>query len=332
MLVPAPESTGTISRADCGGSGDYGEVMADHATSDLHARRPARGGRRLGLVLVAALTATTLGTLALPGEVLGWSANTFNSSSERQLFSLTNQARASAGKRTLRWDATLASIARGRSKDMINRNYFSHSIPGAGNVFDQMSARGYCFKVAGENIGWNNYPDSAATAQIQQMFMGSPGHRENIVGSAWDVAGIGAYKGANGKMMWTVLFADKCGSVGTTTKPKPVAKPKPVVHSTPTPAPRATPKPAPAATPAPTPIVAVVPNPGVAADARAGADLAPLQVAVTGAGTSPDAGTATGGGTAAAVDVQSLRVADQASPPGFLESLFAGITGIFFGA
>ena len=65
--------------------------------------------------------------------------------------------------------------------------------------------------MAGENIGWNDYPDDVATAQIQSMFMGSSGHRANILGKAWDRIGIGAYKGADGKKMWTVLFADKCG-------------------------------------------------------------------------------------------------------------------------
>jgi uncharacterized protein YkwD len=63
-------------------------------------------------MLVVALVATSAGLLALPGRALGWSANTFSSTSEQQLFTLTNQARASAGLRTLRWDSTLAGLAR----------------------------------------------------------------------------------------------------------------------------------------------------------------------------------------------------------------------------
>ena len=94
---------------------------------------------------------------------------------------------------------------------MINRDYFSHDIPGYGSVFKKLDAKGYCYKLAGENIGWNTYPDDVATAAIHKMFMDSSGHRENILGKAWDVIGVGAYKGADGKKMWTVLFADKCG-------------------------------------------------------------------------------------------------------------------------
>ncbi len=97
---------------------------------------------------------------------------------------------------------------------MITRDYFSHTIPKppGGDVFNEMDRRGYCYSVAGENIGWNNYPDSTATQAIQTAFMGSPGHKANILGKTWDHIGVGAYKGADGKKMWTVLFADKCGS------------------------------------------------------------------------------------------------------------------------
>ena len=109
---------------------------------------------------------------------------------------------------------------------MIERDYFSHTIPGYGKVWDKLDAIGYCYKVAGENIGWNNYPDDIATAAIHQMFMDSSGHRGNILGKAWDVIGIGAYKGPTGKKMWTVLFADKCGTTSSRAKPtpKPTAK------------------------------------------------------------------------------------------------------------
>ena len=79
---------------------------------------------------------------------------------------------------------------------MIDRDYFSHYIPPDGKtVFDVMSSKGYCYKLAGENIGWNNYPDDIATEAIHQAFLDSPGHKANIMGNAWDAIGVGAYKG-----------------------------------------------------------------------------------------------------------------------------------------
>ncbi len=323
-----PPSIGTIARADRTGLDDYGAVMSDRpvpadAARPSQARPDARpdvrprARRRLSLIVASALFASSVGLLATPAVTLGWSANAFNSASEQQLMALTNQARSSAGRAILRWDSALGSIARWRSKDMIKRDYFSHSIPGGGNVFDEMSARGYCYKVAGENIGWNNYPDDAATAQIQQMFMGSSGHRSNILGKDWDRIGIGAYKGADGKKMWTVLFADKCGgssggSGGGTSKPKP--KPNPVARATPKPTPKPTAKPTaePTATPIPTaePTDPLAPRDAAAGDGIAG--LAP-------------------GGSGPVAQGQSLRVVDRRPQSGLLESIFGGLAGMFGG-
>ncbi len=271
--------------------------------------------RRLGPLLAVALAASSLGVLATPATTLGWSANGFSSSSERELLALTNQARASAGKRTLQWDSALASIARWRSKDMIVRDYFSHDIPGGGRVFDVMTARGYCYRVAGENIGWNTYPDDVATETIQQMFMNSSGHRANILGSSWDHIGIGAYKGSDGKKMWTVLFADKCGSSPVATKPKP--KPKPRVAPKPAATPKPTPKPTPRATPRPTPTPTATP-----------ADLSPFETARHGdlAGTAPSPATAPPDAAGA-----SLRVVDRPTSGGLLDSIVGGLSGLFGG-
>ena len=209
-------------------------------------RSLAASPRRTALAIVLLFGISSVFTFAVPSATFAWDTNSFSSSSAADLVALTNRSRASAGLKALRVDSTLASVARWRSKDMIQRDYFSHSIPGYGKVWDKLHAIGYCYKVGGENIGWNNYPDDIATAAIHKMFMDSSGHRANIMGRAWDVIGVGAYKGPTGKKMWTVLFADKCGA--TSTAPKPTAKP------TPRPTHRATPRPTtrPKATPRPT--------------------------------------------------------------------------------
>jgi uncharacterized protein YkwD len=156
--------------------------------------------RRLAVMTLIAFALTSVGLFAAPRTALGWDVNTFSSASESKLVSLTNQARAAAGLRALKVDSKLTAIARSRSKDMIVRDYFSHTIKGTNyNVFHILDTKGYCYRIAGENIGWNNYPDDVATNTIQRQFMDSPGHRANILGKAWDVVGIGAYKGPTGK-------------------------------------------------------------------------------------------------------------------------------------
>jgi uncharacterized protein YkwD len=306
--------TRTIPRADSTRAEDYGAVMSDQPLPAAPTRVRDEGRRapsRFSLIVAIAFAASSIGVIASPAVTFGWSAGAFNSASEQQLLAMTNQARSSAGRKTLRWDGALASIARWRSKDMIKRGYFSHDIPGGGRVFDTMTARGYCYNVAGENIGWNTYPDDVATAQIQQMFMNSSGHRSNIMVKDWDRIGIGAYKGAGGKKMWTVLFADSCGSSGGS-QPKPKPKPKP----TPKPKPQATAKPMPKPTPALSP--AAVPSAAVPSfETDDGSGIAVVPSA------SPSGGPADGG--------QSLRVVDRPSTGGLVESIVSGIVGLFFG-
>src|SRR5688572_10352063 len=196
-------------------------------STTVAAARSGHASRRIAALVAVVFALTSVASLAGPRSALAWDNGTYNSASEKDLIALTNRSRAAAGLRALKVDSTLTSVARWRSKDMIQRDYFSHDIPGYGSVFRKLDSKDFCYKIAGENIGWNNYPDDIATAAIHKMFMNSSGHRKNILGRAWDVIGVGAYKSPSGKKMWTVLFADKCGSTAPKPTPKPTAKPKP---------------------------------------------------------------------------------------------------------
>jgi uncharacterized protein YkwD len=285
-------------------------------------RRLVGDTKRIAAVTTLAFAITTVGLLATAGPTNAWSVNAFNSASEKQLVALTNQSRAAAGLKSLKVDSTLTAIARSRSKDMIVRDYFSHSIPPSGkNVFSILDAKGYCYAIAGENIGWNNYPDDVATKTVHRMFMESSGHRANILGKRWDVIGVGAYKGPTGKKMWTVIFADKCGSTKTTTtKTSTKSTPK----ATPRPAPKATPKP----TPVPTPVKTMPPEPtdpigfGFGSIDRANGD-----------GSSSDANLAAADLPGAAAEDGSigLRVVDPSTPPGLVETIVGDVTGFYLG-
>jgi uncharacterized protein YkwD len=275
------------------------------------------GTRPSALLIAVAFMATSVFSLAAPAATLAWSEGQYSSASEKQLVALTNQSRAAAGLKALKVDSTLTSVARWRSKDMIERDYFSHDIPGFGKVFKKLDQKGYCYKVAGENIGWNNYPDDEATAQIHEMFMGSSGHRANILGKTWDVIGIGAYKGPDGKKVWTVLFADKCGSTARAT-PKPTAKPKPPAQATAKP--RATPKPTPKPTPRPTPVPTPEPTPAPTRD--------PLDPTFDPADRTFTPATAL---PVIAVSEHGLRIADSAPDLGLIETIVGSIAGAFFG-
>ena len=315
-----------------------GSTLPFRARSEV-VRRTAQA-RRLAIAVAVLFAVTSVVAYASPSRAFGWDAGSFSSSSEAELVALTNRARVNAGLPALKVDSTLTSVARWRSKDMIVRDYFSHTIPGYGKVWDKLSAVGYCYKLAGENIGWNNYPDDIATAAIQQQFMASAGHRENIMGPAWDHIGVGAYKGPTGKKMWTVLFADKCGTTSTpkaTPKPtpKPTAKPRTTVRATPRPTPRPTPKPTPRPPRAPAVVQTAEPTPeptlDVAIGPEATAILAPGGPSPT---SSPDldpSPTPDPGDDTAGTGTVGMRVVDGGRTDGLLQSIVGGVTGMFFG-
>ena len=317
-------------------------------------RKPVgRPFSRFGWLVVLAFAITAVGLLSVPPAVFGWSAGSFSPSDEQELVALTNQARASAGLRVLKVDSTLVSIARWRSQDMSERDYFSHNIPPTGKmVFDVLTERGYCWNLAGENIGWNTYPDDTATPTIEQMFLASPEHRANIMGDRWDVIGVGAYQGTDGKKLWTVLFADKCGSTSTpapTAKPTPkptptptaeptpkptperTATPEPTVRPTPEPTPRPTAEPTIAATPEPTPAPTPTPEPTSSPTPTATPTPEPTPTPTPEAtptpGPTPTAPPDAGSGTGS-----SLRVTDGSPSQDLLQSIVGGVAGSYFGS
>jgi len=275
-------------------------------------RSGARKTFRSRLLLVPFMVAVAIGMLGFPATAAAWDANQFSSTSEKQLFSLHNQARASAGRKALRWDNALLSYARQRSKDMIVNGYFSHNIPPDGHlIFTNLDNGGYCYRTAGENLGWNNYPDDIATAAMHESFMSSSGHRSNILSSKYDVMAVGAYKGPTGKKMWTVLFADKCGSTATAPKPTPKPKPKP--------------KPAPKPAPKPKPVIKVVPTPTPTptAPAREPNDPEAGEIVVAAADPPPLSAPPSPPGV--------LRVREQVTGTSIMDALVATIVGFLFG-
>ena len=210
----------------------------NHPEPTLRPQHRPRRRMPFGLAIAAA----ALLAVSSPGVVLGWNNSSFSSSSENQMITLINQARASAGKPALSANASLTSVARWRSKDMNDRNYFSHNIPSppGGDVFDELRRRGICYTVAGENIGTNNYPDDVATQTMFNGWMNSSSHRALILGSGFNRIGVGAYKGTGAdypKHYWTAVFTHSCASATPAPTPKPTPKP------TPDPTPEITPEP-----------------------------------------------------------------------------------------
>ncbi|MCC6189056.1 MAG: hypothetical protein IT318_08470 [Anaerolineales bacterium] len=126
---------------------------------------------------------------------------------EASLVAETNAARESAGLPPLQLDATLTLLARQRSQDMIDRDYFSHTDPETGASM----VGPYCIvplnvKFCGENIaGATSLSD--AQANVVNRWMASDGHRENVLRPQFGRIGIGIAEGGRWGAIVTQLFA-----------------------------------------------------------------------------------------------------------------------------
>lgn len=124
---------------------------------------------------------------------------------EMEAFNLVNAERAAHGLPPLSMTRALRSVARAHSQDMADNDFFSHTNLDGQSPFDRMRAAGIEYRTAGENIGWNNYPNPAEIAV--QGWMDSPGHRANILRESFTHTGMGVAVSDDGKYYFTQVFA-----------------------------------------------------------------------------------------------------------------------------
>ncbi len=121
---------------------------------------------------------------------------------EAEVVRLTNIERKKNGLPALTTNWQLSRVARYKSQDMINKNYFAHNSPTYGSPFTMMQNFGLKFSSAGENIAYGQKtPQEVVTA-----WMNSPGHRANILSPSYTQIGVGAAKKSDGTLYWTQHF------------------------------------------------------------------------------------------------------------------------------
>jgi uncharacterized protein YkwD len=104
-----------------------------------------------------------------------------------QVVTLTNAERAKAGCGPLAVDATLTQVAQAHSQDMATNNYFDHNSQDGRSPFDRITAAGYRFSTAAENIA----AGQKTPQDVMTSWMNSPGHRANILNCALHEIGVG---------------------------------------------------------------------------------------------------------------------------------------------
>ena len=158
--------------------------------------------------MIAAIAALALMTCATPRPAAGDSSFVAHyttaslSAQEQSAGNLLNSDRARYNLPPLTLDPALCRIARIKSEDMRDNQYFAHTSPTYGDVRDMLRRFGYSYTAAGENIAHHATVDKSQAALIS-----SPGHRRNILSSAYTKLGIGVALDQNGFVYLTQIFA-----------------------------------------------------------------------------------------------------------------------------
>ena len=119
------------------------------------------------------------------------------------MINLINQARANAGLPPLQVSSQLTNAARAKSRDMIEKNYFSHTSPTYGSFTNLLNQYGVSYRSAAENLAMNS---NGSVTGAHDMLMASPGHRTNILGGSYSLVGVGIQVRIDGSHFYTQLF------------------------------------------------------------------------------------------------------------------------------
>lgn len=113
-----------------------------------------------------------------------------NSSYEDQVIALINQERTDRGLSALTKNSSLTQAARTHSQDMACNDNWSHTGTDGSTLATRILAAGYSYSWAAENIAASSSQYFSA-ASVVSMWMGSTGHRNNILSPSAVHIGVG---------------------------------------------------------------------------------------------------------------------------------------------
>lgn len=140
--------------------------------------------------------------LIYPGDKVYIPKSSDSISVEDEVIRLVNAERKKAGLSpvTKNWEAS--RVARIKSQDMIDNNYFAHNSPVYGTPFQMLKNFGLSYRYAGENIAKGQTSPQA----VMNAWMNSSGHKANILNKNYTQIGVGLAKSKNGTYYWTQMF------------------------------------------------------------------------------------------------------------------------------
>jgi uncharacterized protein YkwD len=118
-----------------------------------------------------------------------------------ELVKAHNRMRADAKLPALATSPKLQEAARLHAQDMADHGKMTHKGSDGSSAIDRISAQGYQYRRAGENIASGHFTIDA----LMKGWMDSPPHKRNILGSFSQI-GVAYATAENGKRYWCVTF------------------------------------------------------------------------------------------------------------------------------
>ncbi|MEM8824382.1 MAG: CAP domain-containing protein [Pseudomonadota bacterium] len=119
--------------------------------------------------------------------------------------SLASQERVARGLPPLRPDRRLAMAAREQAAFMARRGRLGHDGPGGSNVLQRVQATGVQVCHVAENVA----AGQTDAAQVHGDWMGSAGHRSNILNRNMDSGAVVSVED-NGTTWWAMVLSGPC--------------------------------------------------------------------------------------------------------------------------
>ncbi|MBM7703068.1 SafA/ExsA family spore coat assembly protein [Metabacillus iocasae] len=143
--------------------------------------------------------------LIYPGQQLTIPQKNATRAAELKVVDLVNVERAKYNLPPLKENWELSRVARFKSQDMIDKNYFNHNSPTYGSPFDMIKNFGIQYRAAGENIA----AGQQTPEDVVKAWMNSDGHRKNILSTQYKEIGVGYVKGGSYGHYWTQMFISR---------------------------------------------------------------------------------------------------------------------------
>jgi uncharacterized protein YkwD len=124
---------------------------------------------------------------------------------ENAVAALINNYRTASGLNAIAYEPTLTYIAKFRSQDLMDRNYWSHYTPEGTTVFNLFRENGVQYKIGGENLGQATPADVGSPEAFMNAWQNSSSHNANMLRVGYNYIGVGMVENGSRIVVTTVF-------------------------------------------------------------------------------------------------------------------------------